>query len=101
MLRSHCSLSAAAWRCALGSLSASRRPPNRVILKAANDAGVHAVAAGVTVTFGSPRRIRHILPDHEFRGAGGWGARLYTARYGCRHCLSVRLRADLAIGGLC
>src|ERR1700724_805493 len=100
MLRSDCSSSAAASRCVLGSPSPFRRPPNPVARKAAIDAGFHAVTAGVAVTFGSPRWIRHILPDHELRGAGGRGSGLYTARYGCRHCLSVRFRADLLISAL-
>jgi hypothetical protein len=62
-------------------------------------AGQPAVAAGLTVTFGNPRRIRDILPDHEFRGAGGRGSGVYTARYGDRYCLLCRSGTDPVTGG--
>src|SRR5437764_12159746 len=100
MLLSDCSSFAAAWRCAVGSSSPSRRlaPPGTG--KGAVDAGFDAVAAGITVTFGNPRRIRHILPHHEFRGSGGWGSGVYTARYCYLHRPSVPSRADPVTGKL-
>jgi hypothetical protein len=86
-------------RCAVGSSSPSRRLPAPVTGKAAVDVGFHAVRAGLTVTFGSPRWIRHILPDHEFHGTGGRGSGLYIARYGDRYCLLCRSRTDPVTGG--
>src|ERR1700751_836022 len=99
MLRSGCSSSVAAWRCAVGSSSPARRLPAPVTGKAAVDVGFHAVPAGLTFTLGSAWWIRHILPDYEFQGTGGRGSGLFTARYGVCYCLLCRSRTDPVTGG--
>ena len=37
---------------------------------------------------GDPRRLRHILPDHEFRRAAARRPGIFAARHGYRDCLS-------------